>query len=166
MKSIEQLIYENQELQGMHDLLYWKVSDLYHTMERFRTSRQSERIRDAIQNIKNPEPVPKPEPTEVLDTLEVIDKHYHKRIQDLEAERDGRKRALAKQEAKGQTPLEELGLTVRTHHVLTRENIFSVEQLTAKTRAEIFKFTEIGMKSLQEIVDVLASRGLKLKGSK
>ena len=61
-------------------------------------------------------------------------------------------------------PIDDLLLTVRTHNVLKSYNILTLEQLITHSRAELLKFEQMGRKSLNELVEVLASRGLKLRG--
>lgn len=61
-------------------------------------------------------------------------------------------------------PIGNLELTVRTHNVLKSYNILTLEQLITHSRAELLKFEQMGRKSLNELVEVLASRGLKLRG--
>ncbi|HDN27184.1 MAG TPA: DNA-directed RNA polymerase subunit alpha, partial [Thioploca sp.] len=59
-------------------------------------------------------------------------------------------------------PVDELELTVRSANCLKAENIFYIGDLIQKTENELLKTPNLGKKSLTEIKDVLASRGLSL----
>ncbi len=59
-------------------------------------------------------------------------------------------------------PVDELELTVRSANCLKAENIFFIGDLIQKTENELLKTPNLGKKSLTEIKDVLASRGLSL----
>jgi len=59
-------------------------------------------------------------------------------------------------------PVDELELTVRSANCLKAENIFFIGDLIQKTENELLKTPNLGKKSLTEIKDVLASRGLFL----
>lgn len=59
-------------------------------------------------------------------------------------------------------PVDELELTVRSANCLKAENIFYIGDLIQKTESELLKTPNLGKKSLTEIKDVLASRGLSL----
>jgi DNA-directed RNA polymerase alpha subunit len=61
-------------------------------------------------------------------------------------------------------PIDDLLLTVRTHNIVKSCNILTIEQLITHSRAELLKLGRMGRKSLNELVEVLASRGLKLRG--
>ncbi len=59
-------------------------------------------------------------------------------------------------------PVDELELTVRSANCLKAENIFFIGDLIQKTENELLKTPNLGKKSLTEIKDILASRGLSL----
>jgi len=59
-------------------------------------------------------------------------------------------------------PVDELELTVRSANCLKAENIFYLGDLIQKTETELLKTPNLGKKSLTEIKEVLASRGLSL----
>ena len=59
-------------------------------------------------------------------------------------------------------PVAELELTVRSANCLTAENIYYIGDLIQRTETELLKTPNLGRKSLNEIKEVLASRGLTL----
>lgn len=59
-------------------------------------------------------------------------------------------------------PVDDLELTVRSANCLKAESIFYVGDLIQRTEVELLKTPNLGKKSLTEIKDVLASRGLSL----
>ncbi|EIJ43441.1 DNA-directed RNA polymerase, alpha subunit [Beggiatoa alba B18LD] len=59
-------------------------------------------------------------------------------------------------------PVDELELTVRSANCLKAESIYYIGDLIQKTESELLKTPNLGKKSLTEIKDVLASRGLSL----
>ncbi len=59
-------------------------------------------------------------------------------------------------------PVDDLELTVRSANCLKAENIYYIGDLVQKTEVELLKTPNLGKKSLTEIKDVLASRGLSL----
>jgi DNA-directed RNA polymerase subunit alpha len=59
-------------------------------------------------------------------------------------------------------PVDELELTVRSANCLKAENIYYIGDLIQRTESELLKTPNLGKKSLTEIKDVLASRGLSL----
>lgn len=58
--------------------------------------------------------------------------------------------------------VDDLELTVRSANCLKAENIFYIGDLIQRTEVELLKTPNLGKKSLTEIKDVLASRGLSL----
>ena len=58
--------------------------------------------------------------------------------------------------------VDELGLTARTNNCLKAENIHYTGELVQRTEAELLKTPNLGRKSLNELKEVLASRGLRL----
>ncbi|MDO6387793.1 MULTISPECIES: DNA-directed RNA polymerase subunit alpha [Uliginosibacterium] len=76
---------------------------------------------------------------------------------------------VAKEEAKApqidpilMRPVDDLELTVRSANCLKAENIYYIGDLIQRTETELLKTPNLGRKSLNEIKDVLASRGLTL----
>lgn len=59
-------------------------------------------------------------------------------------------------------PVDDLELTVRSANCLKAENIFYIGDLIQKSENELLKTPNLGKKSLTEIKDVLASKGLSL----
>jgi DNA-directed RNA polymerase subunit alpha len=59
-------------------------------------------------------------------------------------------------------PVDDLELTVRSANCLKAENIFYIGDLVQRTEGVLLKTPNLGKKSLQEIKDVLAQRGLSL----
>ena len=76
-------------------------------------------------------------------------------------------RAAADMEDEGIDPLllravDDLELTVRSANCLKAENIYFIGDLIQRTEVELLKTPNLGKKSLTEIKDVLANRGLSL----
>ena len=59
-------------------------------------------------------------------------------------------------------PIDELELTVRSANCLKAENIYYIGDLIQRSETELLKTPNLGRKSLNEIKDVLAARGLTL----
>ncbi len=59
-------------------------------------------------------------------------------------------------------PVDDLELTVRSANCLKAENIYYIGDLIQRTEVELLKTPNLGRKSLNEIKEVLASRGLTL----
>ena len=59
-------------------------------------------------------------------------------------------------------PVDDLELTVRSANCLKAENIYYIGDLIQRTEVELLKTPNLGKKSLNEIKDVLAARGLSL----
>jgi len=59
-------------------------------------------------------------------------------------------------------PVDDLELTVRSANCLKAESIYYIGDLVQRTEVELLKTPNLGKKSLTEIKDVLASRGLSL----
>jgi DNA-directed RNA polymerase subunit alpha len=60
------------------------------------------------------------------------------------------------------SPVDDLELTVRSANCLKAENIMFIGDLVQRTEVELLKTPNLGKKSLNEIKDVLAERGLSL----
>ncbi len=59
--------------------------------------------------------------------------------------------------------IEEMDLSVRSYNCLKRANIHTVEDLTKKTQEDMMKVRNLGRKSLEEVINKLASYGFALK---
>ncbi|TQV53040.1 DNA-directed RNA polymerase subunit alpha, partial [Xanthomonas perforans] len=59
-------------------------------------------------------------------------------------------------------PIDDLELTVRSANCLKAESIYYIGDLIQKTEVELLKTPNLGKKSLTEIKEVLAQRGLAL----
>ena len=59
-------------------------------------------------------------------------------------------------------PVDDSQLTVRSANCLKAENIYYIGDLIQRTENELLKTPNLGRKSLNEIKEVLASRGLTL----
>ncbi len=59
--------------------------------------------------------------------------------------------------------IEEMDLSVRSYNCLKRANIHTVEDLTKKSEDDMLKVRNLGRKSLDEVINKLASYGLALK---
>lgn len=59
-------------------------------------------------------------------------------------------------------PVGELELTVRSANCLKAENIYYIGDLVQRTEHDLLRIRDLGRKSLNEIKEVLASRGLSL----
>jgi DNA-directed RNA polymerase subunit alpha len=59
-------------------------------------------------------------------------------------------------------PVDDLELTVRSANCLKAENIYFIGDLIQRTEVELLKTPNLGKKSLTEIKDVLATKGLSL----
>ena len=59
--------------------------------------------------------------------------------------------------------IEEMDLSVRSYNCLKRANIHTVEDLTKKTEDDMLKVRNLGRKSLDEVIQKLASYGLALR---
>lgn len=59
-------------------------------------------------------------------------------------------------------PVEDLELTVRSANCLKAENVHYIGDLVQRTESDLLKTPNLGKKSLNEIKDVLATRGLTL----
>jgi DNA-directed RNA polymerase subunit alpha len=59
-------------------------------------------------------------------------------------------------------PVDDLELTVRSANCLKAENIFYIGDLIQRTEVDLLRTPNLGKKSLMEIKDVLATKGLQL----
>jgi len=59
--------------------------------------------------------------------------------------------------------IDDLGLTVRATNCLKAEGFRTILDVTARSESELFKVPNLGRKSLNEIKEVLAARGLSLR---
>lgn len=59
--------------------------------------------------------------------------------------------------------IEDMDLSVRSYNCLKRANINTIEDLTRKTKDDMLKVRNLGLKSLEEVINKLESMGLSLK---
>ena len=59
--------------------------------------------------------------------------------------------------------IEELDLSIRSFNCLKRANIDTVEDLIERTEDDMMKIRNLGRKSLEEVIQKLASLNLTLK---
>ena len=59
--------------------------------------------------------------------------------------------------------MEELELSVRTYNCLKNARIRTVRELVGKTESELLRSKNFGRKSLNEIKEILAENGLRLR---
>ena len=62
-------------------------------------------------------------------------------------------------------PIEEMELSVRSYNCLKRANINTVEDLIQKTREDMLKVRNLGLKSIDEVLEKLSEYGLSFKES-
>ena len=60
-------------------------------------------------------------------------------------------------------PIEEMDLSVRSYNCLKRANINTVDDLTKKSKSDMLKVRNLGLKSLEEVVAKLQTYGLGLR---
>jgi DNA-directed RNA polymerase subunit alpha len=75
--------------------------------------------------------------------------------EDLERKEDRRNQLL-------RTPISDFELSVRSRNCLAKMNISSLGDLIQRTEAELLSYKNFGETSLQEIKDILNSKGLRL----
>ncbi len=109
---------------------------------------------------------------ELLDQLAIeilrIAPHSFVKAYDLAGEMLERRRIVLEQltlrDANSEVFIESLGLSRRSQLCLFAENISTISQLLCRTENELLKTPNLGRKSLYEIKEQLAVRGLKLRG--
>jgi DNA-directed RNA polymerase alpha subunit len=69
----------------------------------------------------------------------------------------------ALKDAVSEDGIERLELTVRSERCLKADDIYTITQLLGCTKNRLLKVPNLGRKSLNEIIDQLEARGLKLK---
>ena len=74
---------------------------------------------------------------------------------------------IAKEEDKQvklmELPIEEMDLSVRSYNCLKRAGINTVEDLVKKSRADMLKVKNLGIKSIEEVIQKVESYGLSLR---
>ena len=60
-------------------------------------------------------------------------------------------------------PIEEMDLSVRSYNCLKRAGINTVEDLIKKSRGDMLKVKNLGIKSIDEVIAKLESYGLSLR---
>jgi DNA-directed RNA polymerase alpha subunit len=109
---------------------------------------------------------------ELLDQLAIeilrISPHSFEKAYDFAGEMLERRRQILEQwtlrDANVEGFIESLGLGRRSELCLFAENISTISQLLRYTENELLKTPNLGRKSLNEIKEQLAVRGLKLRG--
>ena len=69
----------------------------------------------------------------------------------------------AEKQTGGETPIEDLDLSIRSYNCLKRAGIQTVEELTQKTEDEMMRVRNLGKKSLKEVKEKLIELGLGFK---
>ncbi len=59
--------------------------------------------------------------------------------------------------------IEDMDLSVRSYNCLKRANINTIEDLTKKSKEDMLKVRNLGMKSLEEVINKLSAMGLSLR---
>ena len=59
--------------------------------------------------------------------------------------------------------IEDMDLSVRSYNCLKRANINTIEDLTKKSKDDMLKVRNLGLKSLEEVINKLESMGLSLR---
>ena len=59
--------------------------------------------------------------------------------------------------------IEDMDLSVRSYNCLKRANINTIEDLTRKSKDDMLKVRNLGLKSLEEVINKLESMGLSLR---
>ena len=60
-------------------------------------------------------------------------------------------------------PIEEMDLSVRSYNCLKRAGVNTVEDIVKKSRADMLKVKNLGIKSIDEVIQKLESYGLSLR---
>ena len=60
-------------------------------------------------------------------------------------------------------PIEEMDLSVRSYNCLKRAGVNTVEDLIKKSKADMLKVKNLGVKSIDEVIQKLESYGLSLR---
>ena len=60
-------------------------------------------------------------------------------------------------------PIEDMDFSVRSYNCLKRANINTVEDLVNKSKADMLKVRNLGLKSIEEVVQKLETYGLSLR---
>ena len=60
-------------------------------------------------------------------------------------------------------PIEDMELSVRSYNCLKRANINTVEDLIKKSKSDMLKVRNLGLKSIEEVIQKLESYGLALR---
>lgn len=95
--------------------------------------------------------------------------YNNKKIKAIIDELEIKKNAQAydkRQKEKAEAIESHLNLGVRAMNCLKAEQIYTLKQLLSKTENELIKIPNMGKLTLKEIREELASKNLKLKGSK
>ena len=60
-------------------------------------------------------------------------------------------------------PIEDMELSVRSYNCLKRANINTVQDLIKKSKSDMLKVRNLGLKSIEEVIQKLESYGLALR---
>lgn len=60
-------------------------------------------------------------------------------------------------------PIEEMDLSVRSYNCLKRANINTIDDLIKKSKSDMLKVRNLGLKSIEEVIQKLATYGLSLR---
>ncbi|MBQ2713894.1 MAG: DNA-directed RNA polymerase subunit alpha, partial [Clostridia bacterium] len=60
-------------------------------------------------------------------------------------------------------PIEEMDFSVRSYNCLKRANINTVEDLVSKSKSDMLKVRNLGLKSIEEVIQKLETYGLALR---
>ena len=79
----------------------------------------------------------------------------------------GMETLVSKEESKQvkvlEMPIEDMDLSVRSYNCLKRANINTIEDLTKRTKEDMLKVRNLGLKSLEEVIQKLEGYGLSLR---
>ncbi len=87
---------------------------------------------------------------------------YDEKLVEIDSDREQEDARLQALRQELSTSVNEIELTVRAANCLNNANITTVGELIQKTEAEMLKYRNFGRKSLNEIKEKLAERGLEL----
>lgn len=83
-------------------------------------------------------------------------------LRKLEEDHLASEKQKQRKEIAGGKSIRNLGLTVRTTHCLLSEGIETVEQLLTWSRSDLLRIPNMGKKSVDEIMVILAGSGMQL----
>ena len=141
------------------DASYSPVSRLAYTVESARVEQRTD-LDKLVLDLETNGTI---DPEEAIRRAATILQHQLAVFVDLESEQDSEPEEQEDQiDPILLRPVDDLELTVRSANCLKAENIYYIGDLIQRTEVELLKTPNLGKKSLTEIKDVLASRGLSL----